>query len=142
MWLALRGFVEPEDITNFVAAWSEHHQAHNLGDWLGMSPAQFTRWQHAPDSLDEIIEGERTADHVMIKKLVSGLTEYADPAFYHGILVMGDPPCGGFIDDVDEDHGDQDYPGYRQGSLARRTIAHALEVPYGMNSEPIDLSER
>lgn len=133
MWLALRGIVEPIEIADFVEAWNTLAEPRPiLSEFLGLSEEQYDCWRKNPNSIQEIVEGTRTADQLMIKKLYDALSEYGCPEFYHGILVMGDPPCGGFIDDHDDCHNHPDYPGDRFGASARRAIAYALEVPYGV----------
>lgn len=56
------------------------------------------------------------------QKLETALEFYADPATYHGIAFMGDPPCGEFVGDFDESHGDPMY-GPKPGKTAREALA-------------------
>lgn len=51
--------------------------------------------------------------------LINVLLFYADPETYHGISILGDPPCGEFIDDFSEDHEHPDYPRPMPGATAR-----------------------
>jgi hypothetical protein len=59
-------------------------------------------------------------------KELRGLREvvefYADPENYHGIAFFFDPPCGGFADDFDEDHGHPHYDRPMPGKLARKIL--------------------
>ncbi len=54
-------------------------------------------------------------------KLREGLEFYADPDNYIAISFLSDPPCGEFMDDFDEDHGnplfDRPMPGKRARTL-------------------------
>jgi len=53
-----------------------------------------------------------------IKALVEALEFYADPETYFGIFIMGDPPCGTFIEDFSETD-----LGGKPGKLARHALA-------------------
>jgi hypothetical protein len=56
-----------------------------------------------------------------IEALEEALDFYADPETYHAIAFWFDPPCGGFAEDFDEDHGG-DYDRPMPGKLARVTL--------------------
>jgi hypothetical protein len=57
-----------------------------------------------------------------IKHLRKVLEFYADPANYFGIGFFADPPCGTFMQDFSDDHGDEEVPGFRPGKLARKAL--------------------
>lgn len=67
-------------------------------------------------------ENARLTDRV--KVLEAALEFYADPQTYHAVAFMADPPCGDFIDDFSEDHGDEFYERPMPGKLARTTLTH------------------
>lgn len=57
--------------------------------------------------------------------LHDALREYANPEFYFAIAIIPDRPAGGFADDLDDEHGCLELPGFRPGKLARETLAEA-----------------
>lgn len=81
------------------------------------------------DAVSKICEG---CEHALIiraeraeaanEKLREALEFYADPETYHAITFMIDPPCGGFEDDFDEDHGDEFYDRPMPGKRARAAL--------------------
>lgn len=62
------------------------------------------------------------------ERLAEALEFYADPASYFAIAFIPDPPCGEFMDDFSDDHGDGDFPGYRAGKRARAALAFAPQT--------------
>ncbi len=54
--------------------------------------------------------------------LREALSMYADPESYHGLTIIGDPPCGSFGDDFSDDHGHPDYDRPMPGKTARRAL--------------------
>jgi hypothetical protein len=56
-------------------------------------------------------------------RLREALEFYADPATYFAVGFMADPPCGEFVDDFSDDHGDDDLPGPRAGKRARAALS-------------------
>jgi hypothetical protein len=50
------------------------------------------------------------------------LAFYADAETYHAIAFLPDHPCGEFIDDFSEDHGDEHYDRAMPGKRARACI--------------------
>ena len=58
--------------------------------------------------------------------LADALSFYGSPSSYHAIWFVVDPPCGGFADDLSEDHGD-DYERQMPGKLAREVLATVRE---------------
>jgi hypothetical protein len=55
-------------------------------------------------------------------KAIEALAFYANPESYHAILIFGDCPCGGFADDMDENHGFDLYDRPMPGSRAREAL--------------------
>lgn len=61
--------------------------------------------------------------------LIGALEQYANPEFYHAIMVLADRPAGGFADDLSEvEHYFYDRP--MHGKLARDTLQR-LADEYG-----------
>ncbi len=60
-------------------------------------------------------------------RLEEALEFYADPEEYHAIAFAADPPCGGFADDFDEDHGHPDYDRHMAGKRARAALSPTQE---------------
>ena len=58
-----------------------------------------------------------------IERLREALAFYADPETYFGIGIIGDAPCGEFVDDFSDDHGHPHMPGHRPGKRARAALA-------------------
>ena len=56
-------------------------------------------------------------------ELVEALTFYADPETYFAIAFMADPPCGPFVDDLDETE-----LGDKPGKRARYVLASTTET--------------
>jgi len=64
--------------------------------------------------------------------VVEGLAFYANPGNYHAVAFMFDPPCGGFADDFDEDHGETLlYNRPMPGKRAREALAKARKEMKG-----------
>lgn len=55
-------------------------------------------------------------------ELVDALKFYADPNTYFAIGFFPDAPCGQFIKDFSDDHGDSESEGHRPGKLARKVL--------------------
>lgn len=55
-------------------------------------------------------------------KLIDALAFYGDAQTYHAITFWFDPPCGGFEDDFDDEHGEPFYDREMPGKLARETL--------------------
>lgn len=66
------------------------------------------------------------ADHERLSAervvLQDALAFYGDPQTYHAVAFLFDPPCGGFDDDFDEEHGEPFYDRPMPGKLARETL--------------------
>lgn len=56
-----------------------------------------------------------------LRTAVEALGFYADPESYFAVAIAGDPPCGDFAYDFDEQHSRPDM-GPRHGKLARETL--------------------
>lgn len=56
------------------------------------------------------------------EQVLSALAFYADPGVYHAVAFLFDPPCGGFDEDFDEDHGDEFYQRPMPGKRARAAM--------------------
>lgn len=59
MALAAAGRVVPDDIDDFVDDWHDSGGAGELGDFLGMTRAEYAAWAEAPDTLPLIILARR-----------------------------------------------------------------------------------
>ena len=70
----------------------------------------------------EIVRLRKTVD---LLKVALGF--YADPATYAAIGFVPDQPCGDFIQDFSDDHGDEELPGYRPGKLARDALSALVD---------------
>jgi hypothetical protein len=57
-----------------------------------------------------------------IERLRAALKFYADPETYHAIGFFPDPPCGGFVEDFDEEHGHEFYNRPMPGKRARKAL--------------------
>ena len=57
-----------------------------------------------------------------VQKLLDALEFYADPATYHALMIWADPPCGEFVEDYSEDHGDAFYDRPMPGKTARAAL--------------------
>jgi hypothetical protein len=73
-------------------------------------------------------EADRRVDRMILRnaqqqvRLRKALEFYADPATYHAIAFLPDPPCGDFVGDFSEDHGDSFYPRAMPGMKAREVL--------------------
>lgn len=54
--------------------------------------------------------------------LIDALAFYADPGTYHAVAFFFDPPCGGFDEDFDAEHGDDFYDRDMPGKRARAAL--------------------
>jgi hypothetical protein len=63
-----------------------------------------------------------------VRQLRAALVMYADPSSYHAIFFMPDRPCGWFIDDFSEDHGDDFYDRPMPGARARAALRNSDEI--------------
>ena len=57
-----------------------------------------------------------------VEAMVDALDFYANPETYHGVLIIGDRPCGDFTEDLDDGHGHPDYRRPMPGTRARRVL--------------------
>jgi hypothetical protein len=57
-----------------------------------------------------------------IKKLSAALGFYADPDSYFAIGIFPDHPCGNFINDFDNEHGNDQYDRPMPGRYARMVL--------------------
>lgn len=55
------------------------------------------------------------------------LREYGDPDSYYATMILGDRPCGWFVDDV-SDAPDSDYDRPMHGAKARETMARINRI--------------
>ncbi len=55
-------------------------------------------------------------------RLREALEFYADPETYHAVGFWFDPPCGGFMEDFDSEHGDPFYNRDMPGKTARAAL--------------------
>ena len=62
------------------------------------------------------------------QRLREALAFYADPDTYFAIAFWPDPPCGDFIEDFSEDHGDPFYNRAMPGRTARDALQWTEEV--------------
>jgi len=62
--------------------------------------------------------------------LVSALDFYASSETYTGVLVMGDPPCGDFVDDISDPPKQEDFTLDRPvpGKRAREALATTVSL--------------
>lgn len=67
-----------------------------------------------------------------IKALILALEFYADPETYHAIGFFPDRPCGDFMEDFSEDHGDDFYDRPMPGKRARDVLS---KIDLGKNDE-------
>lgn len=67
----------------------------------------------------EVVKRERAS---IEGPLIDALEFYADPATYHALSIWADPPCGEFMDDFSEDHGDKFYDREMPGKTARAAL--------------------
>lgn len=102
---------------------------HELRDEINEKKWDKTKpWKKVPEeerraALDSLLKNKRVkTDQEMIQDLIDALEFYADPASYHAIAFLTDPPCGGFADDFDEDHGDDFYDRPMPGKKAREVL--------------------
>lgn len=77
--------------------------------------------------LAETVTRELVAKDAKIAIMEEALAFYADPATYHAIAFMADPPCGQFMDDFSNDHGDE-YDRPMPGHLARQALEGTEDV--------------
>lgn len=129
-WLLKRGMIKPCMFDDYVADWNAGDRCEPIHEFLGLTEEQYYRIMAEPSSLVEIVEEERTDDERIIDALYTALSVYADPGFYHGVSIIGDGPTGGFDEDYDSAHGDEDTAGFRCGSLARQTIHGIMGIQY------------
>ncbi len=59
-----------------------------------------------------------------LNKLIEALEFYADPDTYFAIGFLGDPPCGPFCEDFDDETG-------KPGALARKTLSNYFQENEG-----------
>lgn len=71
----------------------------------------------------EILATGRADEQEKIAVLREALEFYADPGTYHALMIWADPPCGEFIEDYSEDHGDPFYERAMPGKTARAALA-------------------
>ena len=69
-------------------------------------------------------EGQRRERSLISEneRLREALEFYADPGTYHAISFMCDPPGGGWVEDFDDDHGDDGYNRPMPGKTARAAL--------------------
>ena len=70
-----------------------------------------------------------------VKKCFSTVVDYANPEFYHAIMIVGDSPCGGFASDFDDKHANDFYDREMPGKIAREALAEIA------NANNIDFTE-
>ena len=63
------------------------------------------------------------------ERMAEALEFYADPASYFAIAFIPDPPCGEFMEDFSDDHGDDQLSGYRPGKRARQALEPKVTEP-------------
>lgn len=73
----------------------------------------------------------RADERAKMQPLIEALEFYADPATYHALSVWADPPCGDFVNDYSEDHGDDFYDRPMPGKTAREALAQQPENEEG-----------
>lgn len=61
------------------------------------------------------------------ERLKCVLEFYATPGTYYAIGFFPDRPCGEFMEDFSDDHGDEDLPGPRPGKAARMALSELTE---------------
>jgi hypothetical protein len=64
--------------------------------------------------------------HDALVAALEALVFYADPETYYAIGFFPDPPCGEFMEDFSDDHGDEAPPGFRPGKRARKAVDDLL----------------
>jgi hypothetical protein len=72
-------------------------------------------------ALEAEMRDRLAAKDARIAELEETLAFYADAETYHAIAFLADPPCGEFMDDFSDDHGD-DYDRPMPGRRARSTL--------------------
>ena len=62
------------------------------------------------------------SDKEKLEKCIGALMFYANPEIYFAIAFLGDPPCGAFADDFDDNYEHDVMEGERPGKLARKVL--------------------
>lgn len=75
-----------------------------------------------------------------LDQAIDALAFYANPESYHALVIVGDPPCGGFADDFSDDHGFDYYDRPMPGALAREVL-RAMGIRVGGPDEPGDTAQ-
>ena len=79
---------------------------------------------HDPECCDcDLIRRVVKREQEKMQTLIDALAFYADPATYHALAIWADPPCGDFVNDYSEDHGDDFYDRPMPGKTAREALA-------------------
>ena len=68
------------------------------------------------------VEKKLHQQNKMIVELVEALQFYANPGTYHAVTVLADSPCGDFVNDFSDEHGDDLYERSMPGKLARHAL--------------------
>ena len=113
-------------------AYISHTSQGDVLDWEPQfdAPSRTKLYAFPPDAAGELLRiteqlAKRDAE---IERLRGALEFYADPETYFGIAVIGDPPCGAFVEDFSDDHGHPYLDGPRYGKTARAALA-GKELP-------------
>lgn len=87
------------------------------------------RHKDAVDRMERIVEleGRIEAAEARAARLEAALEFYADPETYFALLIVGDPPCGEFIEDFEETEG-VDGPTVKPGKRARAALTPTKET--------------
>jgi hypothetical protein len=107
--------------------------------WRWWAPRHLTRLLDVWEPLIRADEREKkmaAADIVFLENVTlcqqveilrEALEFYADPATYHALAIWADPPCGDFVEDFSDDHGDDFYNREMPGKTARAALARLEE---------------
>ena len=110
-----------------------------LTRWKAEATAVIESWEQVHRLLGSpgrIGESKASATYDAVAGLRGVLEFYADPATYHAIAFWTDPPCGDFVEDFSEDHGDPFYDRAMPGKAAREALAPWM--PW-MRAEPLNV---
>lgn len=118
-----------EQILNLVHAFSDEDRKESVRKLANEVSQLESEKAFLQSKVGEISKMQPSIDREKIAELQrvvqvkdEALQFYADPGQYHAILVVGDPPCGGFVDDFDSAHGDPLYDRPMPGKTARKAL--------------------
>ena len=119
------GIHAPEEQIKYLAAFLETG-TETLEQWVKEAANEIERLTVGYVAREMAEEKARAATkraeavEAEVARLREALEFYADPGNYFAVMIMGDPPCGAFADDV-SDTGEE--YGWRHGKRARQALA-------------------